>query len=93
VTFCPSNGSVTMDISMATIDREGYKRKATDSFKRVQRRESTIYLGNQLVIHTNKSSSNINNTLQSSHSFPYVAGPCVSILPPGQLKNLQRALT
>jgi hypothetical protein len=34
-TMMNCNGSVTTDISMAIIDRGGYKRKATDSFKRV----------------------------------------------------------
>jgi hypothetical protein len=42
------NDSVTTDISTATIDRRGYKRKATGSFKRVhdipgQRQGSASY--------------------------------------------------
>jgi hypothetical protein len=46
------NGSVSTDISPATTDRGGYKRKATGSFKRVHD-ESPRYTratpGNQLV--------------------------------------------
>jgi hypothetical protein len=46
--------SVTTDISTATIDRGGYKRKATDSFKRIHD-ESPRYTrattGNQLVLY------------------------------------------
>jgi hypothetical protein len=51
---CQATGTwlISADISMATIDCRGYKRKATDSFKRVHKegpRYTRAMLGNQLV--------------------------------------------
>jgi hypothetical protein len=50
------NGSVTTGMSLATIDRGCYKRKATDSFKRIHDenpRYTRAALGNQLVRYEN----------------------------------------